>query len=52
MKERWREVDNAVRRVSEPVEQSDSARYRQMGNAVAVPVAEWIMKRLVEVDDE
>lgn len=30
--------------------QSDSARYRQMGNAVAVPVAEWIMRQLVEVD--
>lgn len=26
--------------------QSDSARYRQMGNAVAVPVAEWIVRRL------
>jgi DNA (cytosine-5)-methyltransferase 1 len=30
--------------------QSDSARYKQMGNAVAVPVVEWLMKRLVEVD--
>lgn len=30
--------------------QADSARYRQMGNAVAVPVVEWIMRRLVEVD--
>jgi len=28
--------------------QSDSARYRQMGNAVAVPVAEWIGRRIVE----
>ena len=27
--------------------QSDSARYRQMGNAVAVPVAEWIGKRII-----
>ncbi len=26
---------------------SDSQRYRQMGNAVAVPVVEWIMKRIV-----
>jgi len=25
---------------------SDTQRYRQMGNAVAVPVAEWIMKRI------
>ena len=31
--------------------QSDSARYRQMGNAVCVNVAEWIFKRLVEVDE-
>jgi len=30
--------------------QSDSARYRQLGNAVAVPVVEWIARRLVEVD--
>ena len=30
--------------------QADSSRYRQMGNAVAVPVAEWIISRLVEVD--
>lgn len=29
--------------------QSDSARYRQLGNAVAVPVAEWIGRRIVEV---
>ena len=28
--------------------QSDNHRYKQMGNAVAVPVVEWIMKRLVE----
>jgi DNA (cytosine-5)-methyltransferase 1 len=26
--------------------QSDSVRYRQLGNAVAVPVAEWIAKRI------
>ena len=30
--------------------QPDAARYRQMGNAVAVPVVEWIIRRLVEVD--
>ena len=29
--------------------QSDSARYRQLGNAVAVPVARWIGKRIMEV---
>jgi site-specific DNA-cytosine methylase len=28
--------------------QSDSARYRQLGNAVTVPVAEWIGRRLIE----
>ena len=28
--------------------QSDTQRYRQMGNAVAVPVAEWIMRRIAE----
>lgn len=27
---------------------SDSQRYRQMGNAVAVPVAEWIMRRIAK----
>lgn len=32
--------------------QADSARYRQMGNAVAVPVVEWIIRRLVEVDTD
>jgi DNA (cytosine-5)-methyltransferase 1 len=28
-------------------EQADSSRYKQMGNAVAVPVADWIIGRLV-----
>lgn len=28
---------------------SDSARYRQFGNAVAVPVAEWIGRRIMQV---
>lgn len=28
--------------------QADSTRYRQLGNAVSVPVAEWIGKRIVE----
>lgn len=31
--------------------QSDSQRYKQMGNAVAVPVVQWIVNRLVEVDN-
>ena len=29
--------------------QSDSQRYKQMGNAVAVPVVQWVIDRLVEV---
>jgi DNA modification methylase len=28
-------------------EQADSNRYKQMGNAVAVPVVEWIIKRII-----
>lgn len=32
-------------------EQADSARYRQMGNAVAVPCVEWIMRRLVAITE-
>jgi DNA (cytosine-5)-methyltransferase 1 len=30
--------------------QSDSVRYKQLGNAVAVPVITWIGKRIMEVD--
>ena len=30
-------------------EQSDSTRYKQIGNAVAVPVVDWIIKNLIEV---
>jgi DNA (cytosine-5)-methyltransferase 1 len=29
---------------------SDSARYQQLGNAVAVPMAQWLARRLVAVD--
>ena len=32
------------------ISQADAPRYKQMGNAVAVPCVEWIVKRLVEVD--
>ena len=32
--------------------QSGSARYRQLGNSVAVPVVEWIARRMVAVDDQ
>ena len=31
--------------------QTDGHRYKQMGNAVAVPVVEWIMERLVHFDE-
>ena len=30
------------------IPQADSHRYKQMGNAVAVPVVEWIVNRIVE----
>jgi len=30
--------------------QSDSVRYRQLGNAVAVPVVEWIARRLTQIE--
>ena len=30
--------------------QSDSARYRQLGNAVAVPVAQWIGHRVMQME--
>jgi DNA (cytosine-5)-methyltransferase 1 len=39
-----------TRWLADGTEQSDSARYRQCGNAVAVPVAEWIARRLVAAD--
>ena len=32
--------------------QADSNRYKQMGNAVAVPVVEWIISRMVAEQDE
>ncbi|MDK1117629.1 MAG: DNA cytosine methyltransferase, partial [Anaerolineae bacterium] len=30
--------------------QSDTQRYKQLGNAVAVPCAEWIGKKIMEVE--
>jgi DNA (cytosine-5)-methyltransferase 1 len=30
--------------------QSDSQRYKQMGNAVAVPVVEWVIQGIVELE--
>lgn len=34
------------------VEQKDSARYKQMGNAVAVPCVQWLLARIVERMDD
>ena len=42
--------DNWTKWAADGTEQSDSARYRQCGNAVAVPVVEWIARRLVAVE--
>ena len=33
------------------VAQADAPRYKQIGNAVAVPVVEWIVRRLVETEE-
>lgn len=47
----WGETDfSKALDITEPVKQSDSARYRQLGNAVTVPVIEWIGQRIVEVN--
>jgi DNA (cytosine-5)-methyltransferase 1 len=35
---------------SDGLEQSDSQRYKQMGNAVAVPVVEWVIQGIVELE--
>jgi DNA (cytosine-5)-methyltransferase 1 len=32
--------------------QTASARYRQLGNSVAVPCVEWIARRLIAVDEQ
>tara|TARA_R110000868_G_scaffold71032_2_gene208483 strand:- start:3834 stop:4109 length:276 start_codon:yes stop_codon:yes gene_type:complete len=32
--------------------QADSSRYRQMGNAITVNVAEWIGQRLMEMEED
>lgn len=41
--------DDWTRWAEDGTEQSDSARYRQLGNAVAVPVVQWIASRLTAV---
>ena len=42
--------DDWTRWLADGSEQSDSARYRELGNAVAVPVAAWITRRLAAVE--
>ena len=39
-----------VKGIKSVVKQADSARYKQMGNAVAVPCVSWIVANLVAVD--
>jgi DNA (cytosine-5)-methyltransferase 1 len=41
--------DDHTRYKADGTEQSDSARYKQCGNAVAVPVAKWVGERLMNV---
>jgi len=42
--------DDWTRWLADGTEQSDSARYRELGNAVAVPVAGWLTGRLAAAD--
>ena len=59
-----RHADTTVRRLTETEcerlqgfpdgwtdNQSGSARYRQLGNSIAVPVVEWIAQRITELED-
>lgn len=42
--------DDWTRWLDDDGEQSDSARYQQCGNAVAMPVVEWVARRIVAID--
>jgi DNA (cytosine-5)-methyltransferase 1 len=42
--------DGWTQLLDDDAEQSDAARYRQCGNAVAVPVVEWIARRVAAMD--
>lgn len=44
--------DDWTRYAENGTELSDSARYRMLGNAIAVPVAEWIMNRIAACQRE
>jgi DNA (cytosine-5)-methyltransferase 1 len=41
-------VQQTGRRAGTTVPQADSPRYQQLGNAVAVPVAEWVARRIAD----
>ena len=40
-------TEQRIDKTGQAIEQKDSARYKQMGNAVAVPCAQWLLQRLV-----
>jgi site-specific DNA-cytosine methylase len=40
-------TEQRIDKTGQVIEQKDSARYKQMGNAVAVPCAQWLLQRLV-----
>lgn len=42
--------DEWTKFLADGAEQSDSARYRELGNAVAVPVSQWIAGRIAAVE--
>lgn len=48
--ERLQGFPNGHTATSNGKQQADSPRYKQLGNAVAVPVFEWVISRLVEAD--
>lgn len=41
-----------IREIAGVSGQLDSNRYRALGNAVAVPIVEWIARRIIEVDEK
>lgn len=42
--------DDFTRYAADGTELADGPRYRMLGNAVSVPVAEWVGRRLAEID--
>jgi len=43
--------DDHTRYKADGAEQADTHRYKQCGNGVASPVAEWIGKQLMKLDE-